>query len=124
MDDGMDGWKGRPPMDRCLETNVTSLKLHIPSKSPAPAPHIQPKEEDRTDQGYYILRYFESSTLICIVTNGGNFGFLVLYKMLEVEGVCGQAWEAHHLINAKHSRRWGCTTVFFIISFEKKEFYN
>jgi hypothetical protein len=51
----MDGWKGRPPLDRCLEANVTSPKLHIPSKAP---PNIQPKEEDQTDrhQGYYILR--------------------------------------------------------------------
>jgi hypothetical protein len=34
MNDETDGWKGRPPSDRCLEANVTSPKLHISSKAP------------------------------------------------------------------------------------------
>ncbi len=50
---GTDGWKGRPPLDRCLEANVTSPNYTYRVKPP----NIQPKEEDRTDrhQGYYIL---------------------------------------------------------------------
>jgi hypothetical protein len=47
MDDGMDGWKGRPPLTRCLEANVTSPKLHIPSKAP---PTYNPRRRTgRTD---------------------------------------------------------------------------
>jgi hypothetical protein len=52
--DGTYGWKGQPPLDRCLEANVTSPNYTYRVKPP----NIQPKEEDwrNKHQGYYILR--------------------------------------------------------------------